>query len=99
MVIKKRSIRSTKSGWKKLVKQCFERDAHKCQICKRPGALHPHHIIPKSRLRVDHVDNLVSLCPECHRGVHDHLDGWPSVDEMIEEYWWRVGKFTQNGGN
>jgi hypothetical protein len=35
----------------------------------------------------------LTICPTCHQGIHDHLPGWPSVDELIEKYWERIKRF------
>ena len=44
-----------------------------CEVCGKPGNVHVHHIRPIgfSRTGNDTPDNLISLCPICHRKVHD----------------------------
>jgi predicted HNH restriction endonuclease len=95
-MIKKRSIKAGPKEWKRLTEQCFERDGQRCQVCQfwfMKEVLHAHHIIPRGRLRIDHIDNLLTVCPTCHQGIHDHLIGWPSVDELIERFRDRLQKF------
>ena len=95
-MIKKRSIRLSPRQWRHIKKQCFERDGYRCQVCYLvfpEQLLHAHHIIPAGRVRLDDLDNLLTVCNGCHRGVHDHLKGWPSVDDLIEKYRMRVGRF------
>lgn len=88
-MILKKSIKASKAEWERLKNECFERDGQRCQVCQfwfPKESLHAHHIVPRGRLRIDRIDNLLTVCTECHRGIHDHLPGWPSVDELIEKY-------------
>lgn len=55
-----------------------------CQLCKKPApffygdgkpCLESHHIIPISEQGIDELENVVALCPNCHRKMHLlHLD-------------------------
>lgn len=51
----------------------FERDDYTCRCCgKHGGTLNAHHILPYSKFpsfRYE-VDNGITLCKECHAGVH-----------------------------
>jgi hypothetical protein len=60
--------------WARLRLQVLERDGHRCQFprCGRPAS-DVHHIAPRStspHLKYD-IENLVSLCRECHGWVGD----------------------------
>ncbi len=66
------------SGWKTITEKIKERDKHTCQHCglhenlsKTP--LHVHHKIPFKQFtdphRANHPENLVTLCPTCHRAA------------------------------
>lgn len=59
--------------WATLRNECFERDSYTCQHCnKLGGTLNAHHIKTWAKhpdLRLD-INNLVTLCLECHREVH-----------------------------
>jgi len=62
------------SDWKFLERAVLERDAETCRRCTNSDArpLHIHHIVPWSEsveLRLA-INNLVTLCSECHRWVH-----------------------------
>ena len=47
------------------------RDNYTCQICgKNHGRLEVHHIHFKSQGGSDRMDNLVTLCSECHNKIH-----------------------------
>ena len=52
----------------KLKKEVKERDEHKCQICDSVYLLHVHHI--DENVKNNSIDNLVTLCAECHYRVH-----------------------------
>ena len=60
-----------------------------CAICGNDGE-EIHHIIPKSEGGNDTADNLVLLCHECHRKIHEHepimIHGTPFKDESIRIY-------------
>jgi hypothetical protein len=66
---------------------CLMRDGYTCQHCgKREVRLEAHHIVFRERGGKDTLDNLLTLCDQCHRklhqgkitlkvaGVHGHLD-------------------------
>lgn len=82
----KQSIKATRTEWKRLVGECFHRDGC-CQLC---GSVEiekfiPHHIIPKGRVRIDALWNLLTLCHGCHVNLHDgRLE--VTVDDLIERY-------------
>ncbi len=47
---------------------------HLCSACKTEYPfLHNHHLIPQSQGRDNNPDNLVKLCPNCHRLTHSAL--------------------------
>ncbi|HET7345600.1 MAG TPA: HNH endonuclease [Nitrososphaeraceae archaeon] len=48
--------------------QVLKRDNYTCQYCKKHfETLDVHHIIPYRKGGPDTLDNLVSLCPTCHK--------------------------------
>lgn len=50
---------------------CLNRDSYTCQCCKtKKGNLHIHHIIYRSNGGADILDNLITLCADCHRRLH-----------------------------
>jgi len=54
--------------WKKVRKQCFERDKYSCILCKIKGTyLQAHHIIHRKlcKNKFD-LNNLITLCKNCH---------------------------------
>ena len=48
----------------------FQRDGWKCQCCDSSGNLQVHHLQYRGRLGSDVLDNLVSLCADCHNQEH-----------------------------
>jgi 5-methylcytosine-specific restriction endonuclease McrA len=52
---------------------CFRRDSYKCRHCGNRNGIHPHHVIYKSHGGKDELNNLITLCHQCHlEGVHKH---------------------------
>lgn len=90
-MIPKKAIKLTKAQFAKLAKQTYERDGYRCQIpgCNRchhwESRLHPHHLILTARIRLDVLENLLTMCFSCHRLLHDgNLD--VSIDDLILKY-------------
>ena len=49
-----------------------ERDGNRCSICGRTNVeLHVHHIVPLSEKGGNDPSNLMSVCVDCHRKLHD----------------------------
>lgn len=47
------------------------RDNYTCQCCKtKKGTLHVHHIIYRSNGGSDDIENLITLCENCHKELH-----------------------------
>ena len=52
-----------------------ERDYNTCQICGSTTSVEGHHIFDYSMGGAAHADNIVTLCHDCHRKVHEgHID-------------------------
>ncbi len=50
-----------------------ELDAYMCNFCLRQfKGNHGHHIILYSEGGIANVDNMITLCPECHREYHSN---------------------------
>lgn len=53
-------------------KAVLHRDNYTCQCCgKKNCQLQTHHIIFRSCGGSDNENNMITLCKECHKGVHD----------------------------
>lgn len=50
---------------------CLNRDNYTCQCCKtKKGTLNTHHIVYRRNGGADTLDNLITLCEECHKKLH-----------------------------
>ena len=54
-------------------KQAIARDSCQCRVCGSPHGLQVHHIVHKSKGGHDTLDNLITLCSDCHLIVHNQL--------------------------
>ena len=76
--IKNRSQSNYSKGWASLSKKTKERDHWECQRCGSRGGqkgdsiLHAHHILPKSKGGEDRLENLITVCHDCHEQIHGH---------------------------
>jgi hypothetical protein len=56
-----------------LARQRKEESGWRCMVCGRAGtSVDAHHIQPRSEHGPDTGENIVVLCPNCHRDTHDH---------------------------
>jgi transposase len=80
--ITKEQMRKRASLYMRLAREaCFERDDYRCRICGERGRLNAHHIWPFQRFpeRMYDVNNLVTLCKDCHDGFHKAAGGHVKV--------------------
>lgn len=62
----------------------FARDNYTCQCCKKSNKkLRTHHILYKSKGGSDRIDNLITVCDECHSS-ENHREGGIFYDWMIK---------------
>ena len=59
-------IRLSKNGYKQICNLVDERDEFKCVICNSHWAIHHHHVIFRSAMGSDTINNLVCVCARCH---------------------------------
>ena len=50
---------------------CFKRDGYRCRHCGDSNGIHPHHVVYRSHGGKDALNNLLTLCWQCHRATHD----------------------------
>jgi 5-methylcytosine-specific restriction endonuclease McrA len=48
----------------------LERDHWRCQACGSLSSLEVHHIETRGQLGADCEENLITLCSNCHRKLH-----------------------------
>ena len=58
-------LRLTKTGWIKICRLVTKRDKW-CIVCGNPYGNHHHHVVFRSAMGSDTIDNLVLLCMNCH---------------------------------
>ena len=79
-------------AWKNIRDVAMKRDAYLCVDCLKSGRYTPaeevHHIIPLTPDNIEdtditlNLDNLVSVCRECHKARHGARQHRYSVDEL-----------------
>lgn len=50
-----------------------ERDLNTCQICGSKNGVEGHHIIDHQFIGAANVNNIITLCHDCHKKVHKGL--------------------------
>ena len=69
-----------------LRRKVLERDAWRCQICGSSKDLHVHHLIRRSSLGDDAIENLITLCVSCHRRQHGCFRGLVSLAPKLRTW-------------
>lgn len=73
------------TNWPAAKRAAKKRDAC-CQMCGTEGGLHVHHVIPVRLFfppeDANSLDNLVTLCPPCHRRVEARFK-WVGLDSGV----------------
>lgn len=60
--------------------KCLSEKVNLCNVCGDSEKLFVHHIDGDRSNNA--LDNLVPLCPSCHRSVHSHVDHGGRIDEL-----------------
>jgi len=68
---KRPRIRLRSEAYKALRRKILERDRWRCQACGTIAGVEVHHLQRRSPLGDDSESNLITLCSECHRAVHN----------------------------
>lgn len=83
--------RTAQADWKRARKEVLERDQHECQQCGATDASHVHHKTPVSEGGSDDLENLITLCAECHIDLHydekSSYIGLTAVRELVQQLW------------
>jgi len=69
-------------GFENVKSYVRSRDNYTCQVCKAKKniILEVHHIILRSNGGTNKVSNLITLCSNCHKKVHNNLIKCPSIN-------------------
>jgi len=61
--------------WSLIRQAVLKRDKNTCQSCGivATSRLHIHHILKKRSGGTDHTDNLITVCPSCHKNYDSKL--------------------------
>jgi 5-methylcytosine-specific restriction endonuclease McrA len=70
---------------KKVKDKVWERDEHRCIICRSPYAMPNAHYIPRSKGGLGVEENIVTLCMQCHEN-YDHTTKRKEIGRYIEKY-------------
>jgi len=63
-------LRLPTAEYRALRNQVLKRDGWRCQLCGDQNNLHVHHINSRSSLGDDTMQNLITLCANCHENLH-----------------------------
>jgi 5-methylcytosine-specific restriction endonuclease McrA len=75
--LKDTRARLDSTSYRDLHRQVLERDGWRCQACGSMQNLQVHHLKFRSHSGGDEEQNLITLCAECHAGMHSK--GYPVV--------------------
>jgi len=64
-------IRLRACEYGRLRRKILQRDGWRCQVCGIRTNLQVHHLNYRGRGGSDRKENLISLCADCHRQVHE----------------------------
>jgi 5-methylcytosine-specific restriction endonuclease McrA len=67
---KRLRLRLDPEPYQRLRKQVLRRDGWKCQVCGSTQNLQVHHKQLRSQMGSDDDSNVITLCVDCHEGVH-----------------------------
>ena len=74
---------SSDRDWYTIRKDIYKRDNYECQRCKKHGGrLECHHIIPYRISNDNSENNLITLCPKCHREVENDTGKFNSKEAI-----------------
>lgn len=68
-----KTARNYRTRWGGNYKLALERDGFTCRLCEATAQLEVHHINGEGEKRGDdhRLENLLTLCRKCHKGVHN----------------------------
>ena len=74
-------------GWKERAKQRRAIDGFKCAICGKKGCLSVHHILYANIGNENVETDLVTLCEECHKSLHEQIKQHKKRLQEIDQEW------------
>ena len=61
-------------------KAVYRRDGWRCAICDSPKYIQIHHCVKRSQGGTNNMDNLITLCADCHALAHGTI-----LNDRVEE--------------
>ena len=68
-VLKQGRVKLTGDAYQAFKREVHEADNWRCTICGRITALTVHHLIKRSQLRLDTLENCISACVDDHEAI------------------------------
>ncbi len=62
----------SRNDYAALCQSVHVRDEWRCRNCGFRATLCAHHIVFRSSVGNDTMENLVTLCADCHNAIHNH---------------------------
>ena len=66
----------TGKHWQRLRNERLELDGHACCVCGAQERIEVHHLFYRHDLNDTHLNDLITLCHECHNAVHRVKEQW-----------------------
>ena len=60
-------------NWDDIRGEVLKRDGYRCGNCGSSENIIVHHIVPLAKGGTNSVNNLRTLCDDCHKKIHPHL--------------------------
>ena len=83
--------------WKQLSAEAKKRDGFKCVACGTTESLEAHHLFYRKNLYDTQLDDLVTLCRECHNCTHRIKERW-KINRVGEQPRSKDGYLIDHGG-
>ncbi len=62
----------------------FDRDDHRCILCHSTAGVPNAHVVRRSQGGMGVEQNIVTLCPSCHREFDEGRNGKQLYEEIVE---------------
>ena len=71
---------------KQLRRAVYKRDGWRCALCDSTQYIQVHHCVPRGEGGTDSIQNLITLCMDCHGLAHGiDLRGWGATKEDVAQ--------------
>lgn len=67
-------------------KKVYRRDGWRCALCDSTRCIQIHHVVPRGKGGPNTMQNLITLCSDCHGLAHGiDLRGFGATEEDVEQ--------------